>query len=439
MKAISLWKILGGLPIALIFAHTLVRLYAIERAGGYGTAPLTPGLIRDNAGWILGQLFQVDTSPLITAGFALLLALLLLFVVDKAAKKQFSSELVFTLFLLGQFASMYLILCTSWAQVLRYWYILIPVFATLLAFSAKFMLEFAESRQPFRLRLARFRPHPRTLAASALVGFIGFFVCCNYYNFLFQTVIQHSTRSTEAKLLAEITRLHDQGEYVYIPFENPHESLYRIVGDYHGFLARFYGREYEVHTEPPEETGRPYYIARHSPHRYNLPETYRPLAYARSVAGVLQAGEPYQLRDAGAPIWDWYVYDDKLDQFWRNGLDWHRFIEEAGAPIIQSFFDVYYTSDRLIYVKDQCAPEDVEPEFFLHVYPVDKSDLSKRRKQHGFDAIGIIFEDHGIRAAEKCIAEFEAPAYKISRITAGQWIPGEGQTWSSGFNWDGRE
>ena len=406
--------------------------------------PLTPGLIADNAGWMLGQLFQVNTSLFITAGFALLLGLLLLFTVDKVAKKQFSNELIFVLFMLGQFVSLYLILCTSWAQVLRYWYILIPVFAMLLAFSAKFTLEFAGTRQPFRLRLGvLILPPPRVLAASALIGLIAFFICCNYYNFLFQTVIQHSTRSTEAKLLDEITRLHDQGEYVYIPFENRNDLLYRIIGyptgDYHGFLARFYGREYEVHTEPPEEAGRPYYIARHSPHRYNLPKTYRPLAYARSVSGALQAGEPYYLRDAGAPIWDWYVYDDKLDYFWRNGLDAHRFIEEAGEPIIQSFFDVYRAGDRLMYVRDQCEPEDVEPESFLHVYPVDKSDLAKRRQQHGFDAIGIIFKDHGISGGGRCIVEYEMPAYKISRITAGQWIPGEGQTWMISVNWDERE
>ena len=177
MKAISLWKVLGGLPLALVFAHTLVTLYAIEGNGGYGTASLTPGLIVGNARWMLGQLFQVNTSLFITAGFALLLGLLLLFIVDKVAKKQFSNELIFALFLMGQFVSLYLILCTSWMPVLRYWYILIPVFAMLLAFSAKFTLEFAGTRQPLSLRLGVLTlPPPRVLVAFALVGLTAIFI-----------------------------------------------------------------------------------------------------------------------------------------------------------------------------------------------------------------------------------------------------------------------
>ena len=193
-----------------------------------------------------------------------------------------------------------------------------------------------------------------------------------------------------------------------------------------------------MHTEPPEEVGRPYYTVRHGPGRYNLP-AYRPLAYARSVAGALQSDGLYWSQDDGAGIRDWYVYDDELDYFWRNGLNERRIIEEAGEPIIQSFFDVYHTGDGLMYVKDQCAPEDVEAEFFLHVEPVDKSDLPHWRKRHGFDAIGIAFEDYGIKGGGRCIVEFEAPAYEISRITVGQWIPGEGRTWSSRINWAERE
>ena len=436
LKGVSRWKVLGGLSLVLVFLHTLDRVYDIKEAGGYGTSAVTPGLIRENASWILRGLFQVDTSLLITAGFALLSALLLLSVIVKAIKRRFSDEFIFVLFLLGQFASMFLILSASWGVVLRYWYILVPVFTTLLAFSAKFALEFAAARRPLRWSFVRFA-HPRLLAASALTGFIIFFICCNYYNFLFQTVVQHSTRHTEAKLLAEITRLHEQGQYVQVLYENPNELLHKIVNSYPNFLLWFYGKKIDVHTAPPDDTGQPYYIVKHTeaqPH--NLPENYRLLSYAYNVASVLQGGRPYEWRDAEVPIWSWYIYDNELNRVWRNGLVVHRLIEEAGEPIIRSVFDVYRNGDELIYKKEPCGPNDVDKKFFLHIVPVDNSDLPEWRKQHSFDNLDFDFEAYGLSGGGRCLAVFQLPAYGIASIRTGQYVPGEGRVWEAEVSLD---
>ena len=190
------------------------------------------------------------------------------------AKRRFSTELVFTLFLLGIFASLYLALCASWAQALRYWYILIPIFTTLMAFSAKFILEFAAAR----FNSARNLPAPPNLAAYALTAFIAFFVCCNYYNFLYQTAVQHIARHNDQTVLAEITRLLEQGNYVQVS-DARYVYGYELVDYYREFLPRFYGIKRAIHSAPPQETDEPHYTVRLFRKTSRLPEierNYRP-------------------------------------------------------------------------------------------------------------------------------------------------------------------
>ena len=426
LPGVSRWKLLGGLPLLAVFLHTLWRLTGVvSQGGGYDPAPLTPGLIGDNAGWITGQLFLVNTSPFITAGLALLVALLLFLVIGKAVKGQFSNEVIFLLFLLGLFASMYLIVGTSWAQVLRYWYILIPVFTTLLAFSARFALEYAGELRPLRGSFASFTPTPRLLAASGLVGFIVFFVCCNYYNFLFQTVVQHHARQAEARLLAEITRRHDQGHYIQVLYENPNELTKKIILYYREFLPRFYGGEYAIHTEPPAQSGPPWYVVAHTGEQHNQLRNYRPLSYAWKVADRLQVGHPYLTKDGGVPLWEWYIYRSDLARFWWNG-------QEAGEPAIRAAFDVYLVDNVLIYTKEPCNPEDVAAKFLLHLYPVDINDLPSYRQEHGFDNLGFSFEQYGLLSGGKCLARVALPEYAVAAIRTGQFVPaadGSNQLW----------
>ena len=433
LKSIGIWKALGGLPLIAVFLHTLVKVYVISQVDEYGRAPLTPELIASNAAWIAEGLFQVHTSLIITAGLALLSAALLLFVGVNIAKKRFSDELVFTLFLLGLFASLYLILCASPYQALRYWYILIPVFAALLAFSAKFTLEFAVG-----FHSARVFTHPRNLAAYALTGFIAFFVCCNYYNFLYQTAVQHISRHNEANLIAEMTRLLDQRRHVQIADISPGYT-YELTIYFHEFLHHFYGKKYAVRRDPPQESGQPYHIVRHFDTVSRLPKierNYRPLAYARRIANLLQSGGAYHALDGGAGIALWQIYDNEFNRIWWNGdtLDIRQMIADAGNPIIRSDFDVYLNAGRLIYITERCGAANLDNLFFLGVFPVDNNALPDARRPHGFENFGFDFAHHGFIDGERCFAVQYLPEYPIKRIHTGQFIAAE-----DGFHntWEG--
>ena len=117
--------------------------------------------------------------------------------------------------------------------------------------------------------------------------------------------------------------------------------------------------------------------------------------------------------------------------------DWVSGLLGGGRPIIRSDWDVYLVEDSLIYVKDQCSPEDAEPMFFLHLDPVDMNDLPDHRKQYDFDNLGFAFRDHRIPIeGEVCVAIRELPDYAIAAIRTGQFVPGEGQIWNGSFTYN---
>ena len=456
LKSVSVWRALGGLPLIAVFLHTLVIVYFIAQVEGYGRAPLTPDLFISNAAWLAATLFQVHTSLIITAGLALLSAALLLFVAVNIAKKRFSDELIFTLFLLGIFASLYLALCTSWTQALRYSYILIPVFTALLAFSTKFMLDFAAERQQSkrvvdsrrqievdalssaahpkstaRPDFARIFAHPPKLAAYALTAFIAFFVCCNYYNFLYQTVLQHITRHNDENVLAEITRLLEQGQYIQV-LDARYVHAKELITYFHEFLPLFYGIRYDVYAQPPQEAGRTYHTVRHTKVEKfrtvnRLPEveeSYRPLAHAYHLADFLQTNGAYRRWDSGFNISLWQIYDSEFNRIWWNGaaLDVRQIVADAGNPIIRADFDIYLNDRWLIYITDRCGASALDNTFFLAVFPVDKSTLPKARKPHGFHNLDFAFADYGFSDGERCFIVRNLPEHPIKRIHTGQFI-----------------
>ena len=350
LKGMDRTRIAGGLVLAAVVVHTARTVSGLWEAGGYGTAPLTPQLALDNARWIAAGLFQVDTSPVIFAGLAVLSALLPIFVAGRAGedigralgdederagrserdgggdgpgvevqvvaragrRMRFSSELLFVLFLLGQFASLYLVLCTSWTQAPRYWYSLVPVFTALVAFSAKFMLEFFAPSAGVSVR----PPRAQLAAACALAGFVLFFIGCNYSNALLQTVVQHRARHTEKALLAEITRLLDRGRHVQVmDFAEGDELMQSILVYYRWFLPRFEGRKYDIHDirtpVPSNYAGEPRYWVAHGADNLPLPHDavndYPLLSRARDVAAVLQSDTPHWTYDHGGAMRRWYV------------------------------------------------------------------------------------------------------------------------------------
>ena len=108
--------------------------------------------------------------------------------------------------------------------------------------------------------------------------------------------------------------------------------------------------------------------------------------------------------------------------------------------IVRSDFDVYLdkAGRRLFYVKDECSGTDVEARFFLHVVPVDPSDLSESRRRHGFVNYDFGFQDlgygyggYGTRVGRRCVSMRPLPVFEIAEIRTGQFIPGSSPIWGA--------
>lgn len=100
----------------------------------------------------------------------------------------------------------------------------------------------------------------------------------------------------------------------------------------------------------------------------------------------------------------------------------------AGDLLVRSVFDLYRTGDIIHYVKDPCRPQDTEPAFFLHLIPVNVSDLPDHRQRSGFDNLDFHFDDltvRGLRFDDKCLATILLPDYDAARIRTGQWNSAE--------------
>ena len=438
------WKLLAGLPVAVVFAHTLNRVYYLYIASGFANEGVTGELVAANSTWILEGLFQTATSPIIAAGLALLAAGLLFSVVRRAIRRRFDWRMAFILFLLGQFASLYLTLAASPWEALRYWYGLIPVLALLLAFGAQYGLEWAAGRRwptAYRsLNLAQLTPllpSPRLLAAAGLAAFILFFVLANYYNFLYQTVVQHSTRHGEAQLFAQIDQLQAQGEYVQVAHfaqGSARELTFNVIDYYGHYLRRFYGKERPIYTAPPPQPEQRYYTIEYGGNRhFPLRQDYRPLRWAYAVADALQPGTPAAAVDAGVSGQLWYVYDNELSSFRANGRE---IIDAAGGgapPLAEADFQIYAAGPHLAYINDSCGPEDVERNFMLHLVPVNLRDLDGLDRGNGFAHRDFRFGDYGLRVGETCIALYPLPDFPVLQIRTGQFVPGEEPLWQRTF------
>ena len=102
--------------------------------------------------------------------------------------------------------------------------------------------------------------------------------------------------------------------------------------------------------------------------------------------------------------------------------------------IVRSVFDVALDGRRLIYSKAECRPADLEARFFLHVIPVDETDLLPSRFPYGFD--NLDFSSHPAKFHVNefgCTMNKKLPAYAIRHLRTGQYIPGQGPLWEGEF------
>lgn len=78
---------------------------------------------------------------------------------------------------------------------------------------------------------------------------------------------------------------------------------------------------------------------------------------------------------------------------------------------------------RLHYVRDNCGNGSdgyAGPQLFLHIHPVDESDLPPSRRRHGFEEMEFDINDYGGSVGGKCFATRILPPYPIARVTTGQ-------------------
>ena len=102
-------------------------------------------------------------------------------------------------------------------------------------------------------------------------------------------------------------------------------------------------------------------------------------------------------------------------------------IEAAGAPYLAAEFEVYLAGGRLLYVREDCAPEDREGNFVLHLLPRDEDDLPPWRKIYGFDNLSFRFEDRALDTSGACVAEVRLPDYDLRNIVTGRFLRKEGR------------
>ena len=450
-----------GAPLALVSFFTLHRVHAASSSHPYGSIP-DAGRLADNLGLILRELFLRDTSFVLTGVFVLLSAALLLAVAARLAafgrlSRTARGELLFVLFLLGQFFSTYFMVAGQPVVAPRYWYVLVPCFTTLLAFGARYALAFLA-------------PCPRRslAAARALAAFVLFFILVNYHNFLFQTTVQHSLRRTEADLIATVNRLLDGDQRVQIlkkksPAVPGLEVVNSFEQQYREFQPRFHGRKRlktyagadPLHADSPRlesdqprwvvsvygDTGlgpRPPYTARSGGFRVvdlygdsrfvnagmvtMVPKNdYRLLSWAGTVSRFLQRGGPRVVSDFGVhtpddrQLYGWVVWHAPYDPGdWMAGT-LSRIVARAGEPVVRSHWDVHVEeSARLAYlVKDACEPADVEADFFVEILETDEA-------EHGFHHLAFSFGYWGVAAGGRCVAAVAFPN-GVEGMTVGQY------------------
>ena len=128
--------------------------------------------------------------------------------------------------------------------------------------------------------------------------------------------------------------------------------------------------------------------------------------------------------DLETDLWAADISGSDLDPGW---IDRYRAAYSAvasRAPVVRAAFDVYLTDDAVAYAKAPCRPEDAQPKFLLHAFPVNAADLPSYRQPFGFDNLDFAFAQRGAYFEGKCLAQAPLPAYAVERLRVGQFDAG---------------
>ena len=170
---------------------------------------------------------------------------------------------------------------------------------------------------------------------------------------------------------------------------------------------------------------------------------FRPLRF-RAIGGIGSImGETMLRAPAARPRTEAFIPDDQ--QYWKAAkqqqrqqrLNRYRLLHESlasgdlDASLVRAAFDIHLGGRALTYFKRPCDADDTRAVFFLHVFPVDKSDLPPSRRPFGFNKLGFRFAWSGEFLNGGCIAQRLLPDYPIKRIRTGQYVLGERQLWQA--------
>ncbi len=452
-------KLIGAIPLVFLFAFTSFRVYV---ASGNYDSGVSSGSFTSHAEFVFLGLFQAETSLLVTAVFLLLTGMAAMAAIIRFFRRRRDGETLFLLFLIGQVVSIYFVTIFSfWDITLRYWYPILPGLALMMAFSVKYIIIYSRCFSPWISRAV----------SSAILSFIVFFLAINYYNFSSQTLFQHSARSADSAILAELSRLPEERNYVYSHgFTSDVEqeySLFRYFTEYQPFFRgddretltwkgwpdvlaiSFSSSPDALHRFPPDNPGKQYYFVNYVREDTLLDfldvhqsisgrEDYAILSHARTLAGFLQQGTPHVSIDDGSPTpgrYRWAIYRVPFGDPMDRAIDSLRATYERAItrePDVRSNFTIYSSEDRLVYVREHCAPEDTAGIFILHPVPFDRDDLPDERRRHGFDNLDFRFGARGARFDGRCVASVGLPDYAIASVRTGQYTD-DGMVWSVEF------
>lgn len=98
------------------------------------------------------------------------------------------------------------------------------------------------------------------------------------------------------------------------------------------------------------------------------------------------------------------------------------------APALRADWALYRDDAALVFFKESCTADDLSARFFLHVTPADPSELSARRRRHGFDNLDFVFGERGTIVEGDCVALARLPDYDVERVRVGQFTSA-GELW----------
>ena len=121
--------------------------------------------------------------------------------------------------------------------------------------------------------------------------------------------------------------------------------------------------------------------------------------------------------------------DEGFENLWAGAI-WTEALVAAliggAAPDLSADFEVWLAEGQLVYRREDCAAEDVDAPFFLHLVPLDVGDLPAERREIGFENRDFLFEQNGRQYGATCLAVAPLPTYSIAEIHTGQFVARDG-------------